>query len=162
MIGYSNVSPSEAFFENPYFLKKEEIKSFSQLWNRLQKINDEQPQLEFPLTQFTRAFEERASKEFSDAIVDYMIALESLVFYEESRSVEPAGKVIGIAIGMLLGNNQDERTEIKETLIKAYEIRNAKVHGNLEKLQKYGSNIEKLSIDVEDYLRRVLRRFVGE
>ncbi len=90
-----------------------------------------------------------------------MIAFESLVFHGERKTFE-GGKVIGISIGMLIGNNQKERTEIKKKLVRAYEVRNAKVHGNTEKLRKLGKDVEKLSLDIEDYLRRVLRRLVEE
>lgn len=81
---------------------------------------------------------------------------------EEDKTIEPAGKVIGIAIRLLLGNNEKERNEIKKSLIKAYEIRNAKIHGNLKKLEKYRQDVNKVSIDVEDYLRHAPRRFIEE
>jgi len=150
------------FSENPYFLKKEETASFEGLWKKVQKSKENKPYFEFPLTQFTKAFEERASGMSSDAIVDYIVAFESIVFYEEGRSIEPAGKVIGRAIGMLLGKNEKERKRIKKTLTEAYEIRNAKVHGNLKKLKKYQKAVNEVSISVENNLRCALRKFLEE
>ena len=162
IFGIKVPSISDIFFRNPYFLKKEEATSFVKLWKKLLKVKDEKPHLRFPLTQFNKAFEKRASGMDGDEIVDCMVALESLVFYGENKSIEPAGKVMGVAIGMLLGNNEKERNKIKKTLTKAYEVRNAKVHGNMDKLKKYQKDIGRLSVEVEDYLRLTLRRFVEE
>ena len=145
--------------QNRYLLEQEDTDRLVELWKKLQTIQKDKPQLHFPLYQFNKAFEEKFG---ADKIVDYMVVLESIVFYKEKKSIEPAGKVIGIAIGMLLGNNQNERNKIKKTFEKAYEIRNAKVHGNVEKLKKYQKDIERLSVQVEGYLRCALRRLVEE
>lgn len=153
---------SQSFDENPYFLKKEETPSFKRLWKAIQKIEDDKAYLTFPLEQFTKAFEKRAAGYDSEAIVDYAIALESLVFHKEERAIEPAGKVVGIAIGMLLGNNLKERTDVKSSLEKAYKIRNALVHGNLKKIHKYESELIKVSTKTENYLRNSLRLLVEE
>lgn len=160
--GLSYPELSQLFDENPYFLKKEETASFKRLWKAIQKIEDDKAYLTFPLEQFTKAFEKRAVGFDSEASVDYAIALESLVFHKEERSIEPAGKVIGIAIGMLLGNNEKERIEIKRSLEKAYKIRNALVHGNLKKIHKYESELIKVSTKIENYLRNSLRLLIEE
>lgn len=76
--------------------------------------------------------------------------------------MQQAGKVIGTAIGMLLGRNQEERGTIKKALVDACEIRNARVHGNVKKLAKLNEKCGFLSHTVEDYLRRTLQRFVEE
>ena len=95
--------------------------------------------------------------------MDCLTGLESLVFYKEGRTIEPAGRVIGIVIGMLLANNQSERTRIKETIAKAYEMRNAKVHGNVEKLEAYDEeDVNETYKEVEDYLRHSLKKLVEE
>jgi len=143
----------------PYFLSKGETARFVELWAKLQNVKSVKPHLDFPLKQFNRTFEEES---VDDKIVGYMIALESLVFHREKKAIEPAGKVIGIATSMLIGKNQKERTEIKENLIKAYEVRNAKVHGNLEKLQGYRQEIGEISTFTEDYVRHALRILVEE
>lgn len=63
---------------------------------------------------------------------------------------------------MLLGNNEKERIEIKRSLEKAYKIRNALVHGNLKKINKYESELIKVSTKIENYLRNSLRLLIEE
>jgi hypothetical protein len=157
----SNTSPLPRFFENPYFLKQKEINKFVELWKRLQSVEKEKPHLKFPLTQFTKAFEENFPE---DVMVDFTTAFESLVFYGVKEPPRPYGKATGIAIGMLLGKNLKERTEIEKNLKKAYEVRNAVVHGHLRKrLHKYDyERGTQLILKVEDYLRRSLRTFLEE
>ncbi len=117
----SETSPPPSFSSNSYFLTKAQIKDFKALWKKVQKVKQAKPYLDFPLIQFTKAYDEKSPE---DAILDYMIAFESLVFHGERKTFE-GGKVIGISIGMLIGNNQKERTEIKKKLVRAYEVRNA-------------------------------------
>jgi len=147
------------YSESPYFLRKGELTDFLRLFKKLQILTIDS-YLRFPLREFAHALEINILEE---KIVHYVIALESLVFYREDNSIEPAGKVIGIAVGMLLGNNQNERERIKNALYEAHQIRNAMVHGNLKKLKKFtDEKIEHLRVEVEDYLRRVLRKFIDE
>jgi len=146
---------------NPYFLKKEETTELTKLWERVQGMTSK-PYLSFPLRVFAEAYKKGAS--YDDRIVDYMVAFESLIFHGMDKTIEPAGKVMGIAVSMLLGIDQENRTKIKMTLKNAYEVRNAKVHGNVAKLKKLKakSNVRLLSMNVEDYLRHALRRFIEE
>ena len=160
--GFSYPERSQLFDENPYFLKREETKSFKRLWKAIQKIEGDIAYLTFPLEQFTKGFEKRAAGFDNEACVDYAIGLESLVFHKEERAIEPAGKVIGIAIGMLLGNNEKERIEIKNSLEKAYKIRNALVHGNLKEIHRYESELIKVSTEMENYLRNSLSLLIEE
>lgn len=145
----------------PYFLKKDETMELTKLWKRVQGMTSK-PYLNFPLRVFTEAYKKGAA--YEDRIVDYMIAFESLIFHGLDKSIEPAGEVMGIAVSMLLGIDQEDRTKIKMTLKNAYDVRNAKVHGNVAKLKKLKtkSNVRILSMNVEDYLRHVLRRFIEE
>ena len=155
--------PTSLFFpsRNPYFLNQSETNEFKKLCRitNIQKIRKKKPYLSLAITQFNRAYDDRKTSE--DKILDYAIALESLVFHEEKKSIEPAGRVIGIAIGMLLGLNQPERTKIKNGIVKAFEVRNAKVHGNLKKLSKF-SNLTEISNQMENYLRLVLQKLIKE
>lgn len=151
---------SSSFFpysKNPYYLKKEEIPELKRIWEKVKNVKIEKPHLQFPLFRFNKTFEGKDT----NAIVEHIITFESLVFHEEKKSIEPAGNVIGIAIGMLIGKNEQERAIIKKKLIKACKIRNALVHGNLEKIKKYQNDF-KISIEIEDYLRRALRKLVEE
>lgn len=124
-------------------------------------MEEKKSYLSFPLDQFTKAFEENYPE---DIIVDFMTAFESLVFHRVKETTKPYGRVIGIAIGMLLGKNEKERTEIEKNLEAAYEMRNAVVHGHLrKKLRKYDDEHgTQLLFKVENYLRCSLRRFLEE
>ena len=146
---------------NPYFLKQAEIEALKDLRKSLQNVEKDKPYLRFPLFQFTRTFDWKFSV---DRIVDFMTIFESIVFHNEAKSIEPAGKVIGISIGMLLGNNQKDRDEMKKMFIKSYSVRNARVHGNVKELKKLQRkhDIGKLSGSMEDYLRRVLKKLIEE
>lgn len=144
-----------------YYLKKEETTLFMRLWRKIQLLDNGKPNLRFPLSQFSKALDQEHSE---DRIVDCMTAFESIVFHNEPKSIEPAGKVIGTAIGMLLGNNQKDRDKIKEMFVKSYSVRNAKVHGNVKALKtlQRKHDIDEVSDFIEDYLRRVLTKFIEE
>lgn len=160
--GLSYPERGHMFLENPYFLKKQEAPSFKKLWKAIQKMKEDKAYLVFPLEQFMKAFEKRAAGFDDEATIDYAVALESLVFHNEEQSIHPAGKVIGIAIGMLLGHNEKERIKVRKSLEKTYEIRNALVHGNTRKIQKYESELTKASAKTENYLRTALRLLIEE
>jgi len=109
-------------------------------------------------------FEESYKKELDeDKIVNYMTAFGFIIFSGREKTIEPAGEVMGIAVGMLLGSNEQERAEIRKTIDKAYKIRNARVHGNIKKIYERGlSNVRQVSLDTEECLRRTLRKFTEE
>lgn len=142
--------------ERTYFLEKGETR----LVEILKKVQNatSKAYLDFPLRLFMSTYEKDMPVE---KIVDYMTVLESLVFFGKDRGIEPAGEVIGIAIGMMLGNDQHERSEMKEILTEAYRVRNARVHGNLTKIP-HPQEIAKLAMKVEDLVRFTLRKFVEE
>jgi len=88
-----------------------------------------------------------------------MIAFEAL-FLKGERGVPSKGKLIAVACSTLLGKNEEEREEIKQTLVKAYSIRNCIVHGSeyprMEQDDKgdvYVDTLPDLVSKVEDYLR---------
>lgn len=145
--------------DNPCFLRKEQVEDFKKLFEKLHDAMTEKPHLDFSLAHFTRGLEDR---NIEDRLVYYATALESLIFQAEPKTIEPAGKVIGIALGMLLGQNERERMDIEKTVIEAYEIRNAKVHGNVEKLAKHRKDAERIVEEAEELLRRTLKKFVEE
>ena len=68
---------------------------------------------------------------------------------------------MGKIIGTLIECNEQEREIIKKKMIKAYRIRNALIHGDLDKIKEY-QDVFKISIEIEDYLRRALRKLVKE
>lgn len=144
---------------NTYCLNEEEIADFKAIWNKCRQSLASKFNLDYPISKFMEAYEKNKPDE---RILDCIIAFESLIFHNRDQAIEPSGEVIGIAIGMLLGNTQKERDEIKKKLMDAYKVRNAKVHGNIKQLEKYRKGMDQLSVKVEEYLRCTLRRFVEE
>lgn len=157
----TTIAPISHLPSEPYFLKKEEVEDLIGLWRRLQDVESKKAQLSFPLKQFARAFEEAYAE---DVIVDLMVAYESLVFRRGTESPRPYGRMIGIAIGMLIGRSEGERAEIEKDLKQAYEYRDKIVHGHLrKKLHDYTIEVEKrIYTKPENYLRRSLRKLIEE
>ncbi|MCJ7423888.1 HEPN domain-containing protein [Candidatus Bathyarchaeota archaeon] len=151
--------PVRGFIGEHYYLRENESSAFTELWQKLCTKSNIEEYLRFGIDSFTKAV---MNFVWEDRLVEFIVALESIAFYGEKKSIEPAGNVIGITIGMLLGNNQKERTSIKKTLIDAYDVRNARVHGNLTKLRKHKERFEELATKVEEYTRCTLRKFVEE
>ena len=124
----SNPAPVVKEIRGDYsFLPKEEIEEFKTLWKALKKADTKKPHLVFALSQFNRSFEDYNEEKF----IDYITAFESIVFGRGTNAPAPYGRAIGIAIGMLIGKNERERTSIERKLNEAYEIRNKVVHGHL-------------------------------
>jgi hypothetical protein len=97
--------------------------------------------------------------------MDYMTAFESIVFGRGNRAPFPYGRAIGIAIGMLIGENEKERTKIEDVLNKAYEMRNTIAHGHLRRgqIEPYADpKTSDLFTSIENYLRRSLQRLLEE
>lgn len=140
-----------------YFLKGEASRNLADIWKKLRDVASKE-YLDFPLRLFMNTYETNIPVE---KIVDYMTIFESLTFYGRDKAIEPAGEVIGIALGMMLGKDEHERSEMKEILTEAYRVRNARVHGNLKKLPQ-PQEIAKLAMKVEDCVRFTLRKFVEE
>jgi hypothetical protein len=148
-----------SFSSNPYFLEKREIADSIELWKKMQDRTSKQ-YLDFPLGKFMEAYDREG---FDDKIVDYMVAFESLVFHHvEGGDTQRICTPMAIAISMLLGNSKDERDTIRKNMQDAYDVRSAKVHGYVKKPKGRKEDIRQLSMQVEDYLRRALRRFVEE
>lgn len=132
------VSAVSLYISNPYpkrntsvgsyhILPKEQIGEFKALWKALKKADKKKAHLLFALSQFNRSFEDSSEEEF----IDYVTAFESIVFGRGTNAPSPYGRAIGIAIGMLIGKNEKERTLIEQKLNEAYEIRNKIAHGHL-------------------------------
>lgn len=156
----SNTTPVTMYFVEPYFLSKEQVDGFLRLWKKLENVKREKPNLQFPINRFSRSFEEEYTE---NIIVDLMTAFESIVF-RKGKAPRPYGRTIGIAIGMLIGESEKERTKIENDLKDAYDLRNNIVHGHLRK-QTDGSihEIDEESIDtVRDYLRIALKTLLEE
>ena len=75
--------------------------------------------------------------------------------------------MIAIACSTLLGKNEEEREDIKRTLVEGYKIRNCIVHGSEysriemdEKGEVGVDTLPDLVSEVEDYLREAIKRFL--
>jgi hypothetical protein len=147
------------FSMNVYSLCETETRDLQQLMPFVRGL-DKKPYLKFPIEKFTETYEKINSE---DKIVDFMITFESLVFYD-AGDLGRKGTSMAIAVSMLLGKNQKERSRIRSKMITAYDIRNAKVHGLARKMEEYRKKeiIPELAVEVEDYLRRSLRKYVEE
>jgi len=139
-----------------YTLMKKESEELKALWKKVLKSNSK-AHATYALSEFEEAYDKEAME---DEIVNYATAFESVVFYKMKKSIEPIGEIIGLAIGMLLGKDAAERVKIRKDLVEAYKIRNARVHGNAEKLYKMW--IGRGCANSEEYLRRTLRKLVEE
>jgi hypothetical protein len=64
-------------------------------------------------------------------LIDYITTFESIAFRRCRRAPSPYRRAIGIAISMLIGANEKERSEIEKTLEGAYEMRNNLSYGHL-------------------------------
>lgn len=133
-------------------LDSDQVDTFKKLWKTLQKVDEDKPYLEYALSQFDRSFDED-SEEIK--LIDYITALESIVFGRVKNAPSPFGRVIGIAIGMLTGKTEKQRTEIEQKLNKAYEIRNQVVHGHLH--QKIGKDDKHFS-DTVSFVEKCLKK----
>lgn len=155
--GVTNTHPVANALPKHFLLKKREVVEFVELWKKLKQLENEKPHLIFALKQLSEPFyipEEQ--------LANYMMAFESLVFGRSKEASRPYGRTIGIAISMLLGKSEEERTEIENDLAEAYELRNRIVHGHLKMSKNNEKRMRKLFDRVKDYLRRSLRKFVEE
>ncbi len=91
-------------------------------------------------------------------IAGFVTLLETLL----STSSSEVTHKLKERLAWLLGSNFEERKEIFDNLGIIYTIRSANVHGNT--MPKKGNSIEKLeklSIIIEDYTRKLIIKFIG-
>jgi len=137
-----------------YALNFEEIQNLKKLIKKIQKIDfSKQKSLHIACKRFQRAYQEY---DVEDRLIDYMIAFEALFLKGEKRTTS-RGKIIAIACSTLLGKNNEEREEIKNTLNMAYSMRNDIVHGG-----EYRKDVDPFGVveEISDYLRDSIIRFL--
>jgi len=158
----SNTSPLKiGFGEHPYFLRHKEIEAFVELWSKLQNMKEEKLYLRFPLGKFEETLHPEDYP--YDDLLKYMLAFESIVFRRETEAPRPYGRAIGIAVGMLLGKNEKERTQIEKSLKRAYEIRDKLAHGHLLiKFDRLPEDYGHVESDAHEHLRRTLKKLLEE
>ena len=83
-----------------------------------------------------------------DRLIDLMIGFEAL--FEISPQIRTKGKAIASQCSKLVGKDHREESRIRETIRKAYRLRNEVVHGD-----EHGENkIAEIVVVIEDYLRK--------
>jgi hypothetical protein len=157
----SNTDPVVRDFTELYYLPKKYVSETRRLWYKLKNVAKERPHLDFSLNQFSRTFH---GYDYENGLVDLMTAFESIVFSKGKGAPKPYGQVIGIAIGMFIGRNEEERTKIRSDLEEAYSLRNKIVHGHLRDLRMERANeIDfELHSNIREYLRETLRKLLEE
>ena len=139
----------------PYSLEVDEIEEIKELANKVDKINfDNRHSLRLACERFSRSYEEHREDE---RIIDFMIAFEAL-FIRGKRAPSRIGLYIGLGCSMLLGENDKEREEIYEFIVKAYNIRNRIIHGSefITSIQ-----IDDKEYEIEEFILQ-LQKYLGE
>lgn len=137
-----------------YPLDFKEIPDLKKLVKKLQKIDfSKRKSLQLACKRFQRTYEEGNSE---DQLIDLMIAFEAL-FLRGKKGVSQRGETIAVACSMLLGKNEGEREEIRNSLKKAYSIRNSIVHGAEH---KEGLDLYEFVGQIEVYLRKSIRKLL--
>ena len=147
-----------------YILNFEEVPRLKKLAKKILHIDfSKRRSLDLACRRFQRAYEE---KDVEDQLIDLMIAFEALFLKGEKR-VPSKGKLIAVACSVLLGKNEEKRGKIKQTLAKAYSIRNSIVHGSEypriesdDKGEVYIDTLPDLVSQVEDYLRESIKKLL--
>jgi len=140
-----------------YQIKMGEGHQIETFWNEVKDIISEPPKiLQIALKRFNDSYNKNKKE---DKLIDYMVALESLLLREDSELTYK----MAMRGAYLLGRNFHERRELFETIKKAYSLRSKIVHGNTLKDSVKVLN-EEYSLDdflarVEDITRRTIVKF---
>jgi len=105
----------------------DEIKKIGKLVKKIEEINfDKRRSFRIAFSRFNRAYEEYIEDEI---IIDFMIAFEALFVKKEIAGSSIKEKIVN-GCSNLLGENDQEKKEIKNFLEKAWSMRNCIVHGS--------------------------------
>ena len=115
------------------------------------------------LVWFNKIYEEFYGRARFNKLIDLMICSEAL--FLDDKFYRHTGSVIGTACSMLIGENDDEREDIKNAFEDAYAIRNKEVHGgDLGRLNpratKRLKNLEDFNNELISYLRRAIKKLL--
>jgi hypothetical protein len=154
--------PPTPFRPNTYKLDINDIEQVNELINGVNNLDlDHNNPFRVACERFSRSFEERRS---DDRIIDLAIAFEALFVDEDLSRIEHMGKFVGIGCSMLLGNNIQERKEIKQFLTKAFTVRNDIVHSlklnTTIKVDNKEYKINDFSIQLQKYLRDSIKQLM--
>ena len=120
----------------PHKFSKKDIEVVEKYMARfLNYFSDDRLKLRTALSRFDKGCLEQ---EQEDKLIDYVIALESVLIGHSGSDLKLRFSLRGAS---LLGNSQDERSELFKRLSDAYEARNHIVHGS--------SSVDFTKVDVE-------------
>jgi hypothetical protein len=145
-----------------YELAKDDESHLNDIINSLKSVR-RNPSFDTSLRRLNFA-SERLDEHRQDKILDFMIALESLLIGPTDRELQYR---LSLRCAMLVGKSQDERTEILTDIGVAYQLRSWIVHGYAEKsikskLKDCGTSYELLTNRVSDLLRESMRCYLSE
>ncbi|MDF1537677.1 MAG: HEPN domain-containing protein [Candidatus Thorarchaeota archaeon] len=155
--GFGPSSNTSLSSENRYKLSSDEIPALKEIASQM--IEDAKPSnLSVALRRF-KFGQERI--EYEDKLIDFMIALESLLLHETNE----LSYRLSLRTAVFIGSDSQERDAIFKQVKLAYEIRSKIVHGVervkiSKELNKSSENIRSLTRKVEEILRRSIRKML--
>lgn len=149
-------------FHNSYELDAEEKQELLRFWKKFVSFRDAESctsmkYIRLALRRFRSGIEEN---ELEDRLIDLLIAFEAL-FLEDP--VEMAYRLSN-RVAMVLGKNDSEADEIRETISEAYKVRSKIVHGKEAPSIKIKGKVIELGDLVqatEEYLRQSLKTIIS-
>jgi len=161
-IGFGCINPPPPYKPSVYRLNISDIEEVNNWVSKINKVNlDKNSTFRVACERFDRFYEERR---VDDKIIDLAIAFEALFTGDITEILRYMGKIVGLGCSMLLGQNAEERKEIKEFLKKLFAVRNDIVHGTEFKhkikvnREEYG--ITEFSIHIHNYLRDSIKKLL--
>ncbi len=112
-------------YNSPHNFSKQDIEMVKKYMAKFLKyFSDDRLKLRIGLSRFDKGCLDR---DFEDKLIDYVIALESVLIKDAGSDLKLRFSLRGAS---LLGNSPDERSELFAILGKAYNARNSLVHGS--------------------------------
>lgn len=141
-------------------LNKRKMKELFEFFHKYQDLNFSEREMKFlqvAINRFSSAIENENSE---DKIVDYVIALESLLL----SSPGEASLRISARTAVLLGKNDDEREFLWKFMRQSYNLRSGIVHG--EGLRKFvidekSFDIDEITAQLESITRKAIKKMLN-
>jgi hypothetical protein len=146
-----------------YILKADEVDELRELWRKYRSVRwQEHSFLRVGVDRLNLGIERERAE---DKLIDYAISLEALLL--SCIGKKEIGELkfrLALRGAKLLGQDGAERTRIYRRLKDAYDVRSDIVHGesepDLPTVDGQRMSIQDFATSVEDYVRRVLRKFI--
>jgi hypothetical protein len=148
------------FFGSRWKISKDEIPKLKEFWSRCSTLLRKVESLKFinrALKRFNSAIEEF---ELEDKLIDLVIALEALYLIEKDE----LGYRLSLRVSVLLQNDIEDVSYVRELVKKGYDLRSDVVHGKSVKRVKIRDQVitlDKVVNDLEDIVRKSIRRLIA-